>query len=295
MNALGNLTRWPRHFLGRPRQSPSSHDEVRALSTVLTASKPARALHRGPPPPPTALCLDPKDTPRSRLWRGKEESVGEILEIFPEGRKFLALLRGCLFGASQLGCPGIAPRLHSFFATGTSLPDSPFSPVPNQCLVGWDEQFFSQFRKNSVFSLRFFLSMMFSLMRWEEAEARAALFPSMLADSQRSSQFSSMENCKRNRTILLVPCAKQVLHFFLYGHVWTEVFSGKKNSLKVRTTLWSHLVEQVQVPVVEEFHEGFQGTLPLFLFVQFSSVKNPPFAKTKKGQFLKGVRARPWW
>ena len=60
MNALGNLTRWPRHFLGRPRQSPSSHDEVRALSTVLTASKPARALHRGPPPPPTALCLDPK-------------------------------------------------------------------------------------------------------------------------------------------------------------------------------------------------------------------------------------------
>ena len=284
VNALGNLTRWPRHFLGRPRQSPSSHDEVRALSTVLTASKPARALHRGPPPPPTALCLDPKHSKIAPLEGERGVGWGN-LGNFP-GRAEIprAPARVPFFGASQLGCPGIAPRLHSFFATGTSLPDSPFSPVPNQCLVGWDEQFFSQFRKNSVFSLRFFLSMMFSLMRWEEAEARAALFPSMLADSQRSSQFSSMENCKRNRTILLVPCAKQVLHFFLYGHVWTEVFSGKKNSLKVRTTLWSHLVEQVQVPVVEEFHEGFQGTLPFFLFVQFSSVKNPPFAKTKKGQ-----------
>ena len=236
-------------------------------------------MHRGPPPPPTALCLDPKDTPRSRLWRGKEESVGEILEIFPEGRKFLALLRGCLFGASQLGCPGIAPRLHSFFATGTSLPDSPGSPVPNQCLVGWDELFFSQFRKNSVFSLRFFLSMMFSLMRWEEAEARAAHFH-LCSQTRRGLQFS-MENCKRNRTISSCLVQNRCCIFTV---TFDEVFSGKKNSLKVRTTLWSHLVEQVQVPVVEEFHEGFQGTLPFFLFVQFSSVKNPPFAKTKKGQ-----------
>jgi len=99
VNALGNLTRWPRHFLGRPRQSPSSHDEVRALSTVLTASKPARALHRGLPPLTSDCthCVLIPNTPRSRLWRGKEESVGEILEIFPDGRKFLALLRGCLF------------------------------------------------------------------------------------------------------------------------------------------------------------------------------------------------------